>query len=93
MKAIIAVTALVASVASASAMTSADVEIERYVGAAEAATLTEAEVLTALNFIQLGLGRRKARLRSQPRQLSHPLAAGFLPDPSHPKFLFKGMNP
>ena len=51
MKAIIAVTALVASVASASAMTNADAEIERYVGAEAAATLTDAEVLTALNFI------------------------------------------
>ena len=51
MKTIIAITALVASVASASAMTSANVEIERYVGAEQAATLTDAEVLTALNVI------------------------------------------
>jgi K+-transporting ATPase A subunit len=51
MKTIIAITALVASVASASAMTSANADIERYVGAEQAATLTDAEVLTALNFI------------------------------------------
>lgn len=51
MKTLIAATALIASVASASAMTDATGEIERYVGAAEAATLTDAEVLTALNFI------------------------------------------
>ena len=51
MKTIIAITALVASVAAASAMTNADAEIERYVGAEQAATLTDAEVLTALNFI------------------------------------------
>jgi K+-transporting ATPase A subunit len=51
MKTLIAATALIASVASASAMTPANGEIERYVGAAEAATLSDAEVLTALNFI------------------------------------------
>ena len=51
MKTIIAITALVASVGAASAMTDASGEIERYVGAEKAATLSEAEVLTALNFI------------------------------------------
>ena len=51
MKTIIAVTALVASVGAASAMTDASGEIDRYVGAEKAATLTEAQVLTALNFI------------------------------------------
>ena len=51
MKTIIAVTALVASVASASAMTASTSEIERYVGAEQAATLSPAEVLAANNFI------------------------------------------
>ena len=54
MKTIIAITALVASVASASAMTSSTGEIERYVGSEAAATLTDAEVLAALNVISSG---------------------------------------
>ena len=66
MKAIIAVTALVASVASASAMTNANAEIERYVGAEQAATLTDAEVLTALSFIHSSdsEGEKRAFVRS-----------------------------
>ena len=51
MKTIIAVTALSASVSAASAMTAANTEIERFVSAEQAATLTDAEVLAALNFI------------------------------------------
>ena len=51
MKTLIAATALIASVTAASAMTGGTAEIERYVGAEKAATLTDAEVLTALNFI------------------------------------------
>ena len=51
MKTIIAITALVASVASASAMTNPSSEIASYVGAEQAATLTDAEVLVALNYI------------------------------------------
>ena len=51
MKSIIAVTALIASVSAASAMTSGTSEIERYVSAEQAATLTDAEVLAANNFI------------------------------------------
>ena len=54
MKTIIAITALVASVASASAMTSSTGEIERYVGAEAASTLTDAEVRAALNAINSG---------------------------------------
>ena len=61
MKTIIAVTALVASVASASAMTSPSAEIEGYVGAEKAATLTEAEVLTALNYIHGGATESEKR--------------------------------
>ncbi len=51
MKTIIAITALVASVASASAMTNPTAEIERYVTAEQAATLSDAEVATALQAI------------------------------------------
>ena len=51
MKTIIAATALIASVTAASAMTNPTAEIERYVGAEAAATLTEAEVFAALNAI------------------------------------------
>ena len=54
MKTLIAVTALVASVTAASAMTNATAEIERYVGSEAASTLTHAEVLTALNVISSG---------------------------------------
>lgn len=61
MKTIIAITALVASVASASAMTSATGEIENYVGAEKAATLTEAEVLIALNYIHGGASESEKR--------------------------------
>ena len=61
MKTVIAVTALIASVASASAMTSANGEIERYVGVEKAATLSEAEVLTALNFIHGGATESEKR--------------------------------
>ena len=66
MKSIIAITALVASVGAASAMTDATGEIERYVGSAEAATLTDAEVLTALNFIHSSdsEGEKRAFVRS-----------------------------
>ena len=52
MKNIIAISALAATIATgASAMTVANGEIAQYVGAEKAATLTEAEVLQALNFI------------------------------------------
>ncbi len=54
MKTLIAVTALVATVGAASAMTNPTAEIERYVDAEAAATLTKAEVLTALNVISSG---------------------------------------
>ena len=66
MKTIIAVTALVASVTAASAMTNANAEIERFVSPAEAATLTDAEVLTALNFIHSSDsdGEKRAFVRS-----------------------------
>ena len=50
MKTIIAITALVASVASASASVST-FEIERYVSAEQASVLTDAEVTLALNAI------------------------------------------
>ena len=65
MKTFIAITALVASVASASAMTNASAEIERYVGAEQAATLTDSEVLTALNYIHGGgsEGEKRAFVR------------------------------
>jgi|GEM_PF-2001947 len=52
MKNIIAISALAATLATgASAMTVANTEIAQYVGTEKAATLTEAEVLQALNFI------------------------------------------
>ena len=54
MKTVIALAALVASVSAASAMTAPTGEIERYVGAEAAAQLTDAEVLSALNFIAGG---------------------------------------
>ena len=50
MKTIIAITALVASVASASAMTASNVEIERYVSAEPAATLTASEAVSSNHF-------------------------------------------
>lgn len=62
MKTIIAITALAATVATgASAMTNPNGEIERYVGAEKAATLTEAEVLTALNYIHGGASESEKR--------------------------------
>ncbi len=61
MKTLIVVTALIASVASASAMTSSNSEIERYVGAEQAATLSQAEVLSALNFIHGGATESEKR--------------------------------
>ena len=61
MKTIIAITALVASVASASAMTSPSAEIEGYVGAEKAATLSQAEVQTALNYIHGGASESEKR--------------------------------
>ena len=66
MKTIIAVTALVASVASASAMTSPTAEIERYVGAAEAATLSDAQVTAALQVVHSGdtESEKRAKLRA-----------------------------
>ena len=66
MKTLIAATALIASVASASAMTNPSAEIERYVGAAEAASLTEAQVLTALSVVHSGdtEGEKRAKLRA-----------------------------
>ncbi|MCV6591387.1 MAG: hypothetical protein OIF48_00430 [Silicimonas sp.] len=65
MKTIIAITALVASVSAASAMTVANGEIERYVGAEKAATLTDAQVATALNIIHSSdsEGEKRATLR------------------------------
>ena len=67
MKTVIAITALVASVSAASAMTSAHGEIERYVGAEQAATLTDAQVLSALNFI--GGGDSESEKRAFVRSL------------------------
>ena len=66
MKTLIAATALIASVASASAMTNPSAEIERYVGAAEAASLTDAEVQAALQVIHSGdsEGEKRAKVRS-----------------------------
>jgi hypothetical protein len=61
MKTIIAITALVASVASASAMTTSTAEIEQFVSAEQAATLTEAEVLSALNYIHGGATESEKR--------------------------------
>ena len=54
MKTLIAATALIASVASASAMTSATVELEKYVTPAEAASLSDSQVQVALNAIHSG---------------------------------------
>ena len=54
MKTLIAATALIASVASASAMTSATVALEKYVTPAEAASLSDAQVKVALNAIHSG---------------------------------------
>ncbi len=51
MKSIIAITALVASVASASAMTNPTAELERFVTPEQAATLSDAQVTTALQAI------------------------------------------
>ena len=66
MKTLIAATALIASVASASAMTNPSAEIERYVGAAEAASLTDAEVQAALQVIHSGdsESEKRAKVRS-----------------------------
>lgn len=66
MKTLIAATALIASVASASAMTNPSAEIERYVGAAEAATLSEAQVTTALQVVHSGdtESEKRAKLRA-----------------------------
>ena len=68
MKSIIAITALVASVASASAMTNPTAELERFVTPEQAATLSEAEVvhLPCKRSIRW---RAKARKRAAVRSL------------------------
>lgn len=62
MKTIIAVSALAATIATgAFAMTNPSGEIARYIGAEKAATLSEADTLTALNYIHGGATESEKR--------------------------------
>lgn len=67
MKTLIAAAALIATVSSASASTSATSEIARFIGADQAASLTQAQTLTALSVI--GSGDSHSDIRNKLRNI------------------------